>query len=364
MPDQPLTPDKRTLDTGQKFTKNPPAVFVELGVVSCFSFLHGASDAVDLAAAAWNLGYHAIGVADRNSMAGVVRMHVEVNTTKMQPLIGTRLVLTCGTEFLAYPRDRTAYGRLCALISKGRMSGLDGEWQAKGQCDLSLNDLADHQAGVILIAIPPDDLDTFEARLPNLIRRLPSLSHIAAAHLYRGDDHARIERLDRLARFHGLRILATNDVHYHAPDRRPLQDVMTCIREKVKLTDAGYHLDPNAERHLKSPAEMQRLFARWPHAISESLAIAAQLKFDLRQLRYEYPADHIPDGRSPDEHLRILTQEGAARRYPQGHLVPRPRLRRQFRCLLLPGDHIGRPGLQRSPLRAVHVRRPQRAARH
>ncbi|WP_299652908.1 error-prone DNA polymerase [uncultured Jannaschia sp.] len=318
MPDQPLTPDKRTLARHDDFAANPPAPFVELGLTTCFSFLHGASEPVDLVLQAWELGYHALGIADRNSMAGVVRLHTEAETTKMRPLIGTRIVLVDGTEILAYPTDRDAYGNLCALISKGRMSTPDGAWQEKGRCDLTLADLAAHQAGLVLIAMPPDDLDAFAARLPGLVRRLPSLTHVAAAHLYRGDDHARIERLDRLARHHGLRIVATNDVHYHTPERRPLQDVMTCIREKTKLAEAGFRLHANAERHLKSPAEMVRLFARWPRAIAESLAIAERLRFSLRELRYEYPQDDVPAGRSPDEHLRILTEAGARRRYPEG----------------------------------------------
>ncbi len=318
MPDQPLTPDRRTLDPDQGFTRNPPAPFVELGVASCFSFLHGASDAVDLAITAWKMGYHAIGIADRNSMAGVVRMHVEANAAKLRPLIGTRLILTCGTEFLAYPRDRAAYGNLCALISGGRMTDPNGEWQEKGRCDITLDDLAAHCDGVILIALPGENLDAFEANLPRLTRTLPALTHIAAAHLYRGDDHARIERLDRLAGRHGLRIVATNDVHYHTPERRPLQDVMTCIREKVKLSEAGFHLHANAERHLKSPPEMIRLFARWPHAIRESVLIAERLDFSLKELKYEYPEDDIPAGRTPDEHLRILTEDGAGSRYPDG----------------------------------------------
>ncbi len=318
MPDAPLTPDKRSLDPNEEFTKNPPAPFVELGVTTCFSFLHGASEPLDLVLAAWKMGYHAIGVADRNSMAGVVRLHTEAKTAKLRPLIGTRIILTDGSAFLAYPRDRAAYGTLCALISKGRMTGPNGEWQEKGRCDITLDDLAQHQAGVILIVLPPEDLDTFERDLPRIAKRLTSFSHIAAAHLYRGDDYARIERLDRLANRHGLRLVATNDVHYHTPERRPLQDVMTCIREKVKLAEAGFHLHANAERHLKSPEEMARLFQRWPHAIRESLAIARQLDFSLDELRYEYPEDDIPAGRGPDEHLRILTEEGAARRYPEG----------------------------------------------
>ncbi|WGH77490.1 error-prone DNA polymerase [Jannaschia ovalis] len=318
MPDQPLTPDRRTLDPAQVFTPNPPAPFVELGLASCFSFLHGASDAVDLVTTAWKLGYDKIGIADRNSMAGVVRIHAEAKVVGLRPLIGTRLILACGAEFLAYPRHREGYGNLCALISKGRMQALDGSWQAKGRCDIALSDLAAHQAGVTLIAVPGADLDAFAADLPRLVRALPEMSHVAAAHHYRGDDDERIARLDRVAGARGLRIVATNDVLYHLPERRPLQDVMTCIREKCTLAQAGFRLNPNAERHLKGPEEMARLFARWPHALRESLRIARGLDFSLDELRYEYPEDDVPRGRTPDQHLRILTEEGAARRYPDG----------------------------------------------
>ncbi|GIT92773.1 error-prone DNA polymerase [Jannaschia pagri] len=318
MPDAPLTPDKRSLDPGQPFTRNPRAPFVELGVASCFSFLHGASDAVDLVTTAWELGYDRIGIADRNSMAGVVRIHTEAKTAKMTPVIGTRLILTCGANLLAYPTDRAAYGRLCQLISKGRMTTQDGARQDKGACDITLDDLAAHQAGSILIALPPEEISAFAADLRRLTRALPSLTHLAAAYHYRGDDQARIEALDRLARTHGLRLVATNDVHYHIPARRPLQDVMTCIREKVRLTEAGYLLHPNAERHLKSPAEMARLFDRWPHAIRESVKIADRATFSLKELKYEYPEDDVPEGRTPDTHLRLLTEQGANRRYPQG----------------------------------------------
>ena len=110
---------------------------------------------------------------------------------------------------------------------------------------------------------------------------------------------------------HGCTILATNDVHYHAPDRRPLQDVVTCIREKVTIATAGYLLNPNAERHLKSPAEMMRLFARWPHAIAATREFADSLHFSLDELRYEYPRETVPDGRTPQQHLEHLTWEGA-----------------------------------------------------
>ena len=147
---------------------------------------------------------------------------------------------------------------------------------------------------------------------------LTSLRHVAASWLYRGNDNARVERLDRIARANGCTILATNDVHYHAPDRRPLQDVVTCIREKVTIETAGFLLNPNAERHLKPPAEMVRLFARWPHAIAATREFADSLHFSLNELRYEYPRETVPEGRTPQEHLEQLTWAGARRFWPGG----------------------------------------------
>ncbi|MFD1882855.1 error-prone DNA polymerase [Paracoccus pacificus] len=313
-------PDKqspRRPDTTGAFTPNPRCDFVELGISTAFSFLRGASLAPELAETAHQLGYDAIGVADLNSLAGVVRIHAAARKTSLHPVIGARIVLSDGTGFLAYPTDRAAYGRLSALISKGRRHDLDGNWQAKGICDLSLDDLADHAAGIQLIWLPdPSGGDL--AALPGLAARLPTLRHVAASYLYRGDDVARINRLDRAARDCGLSILATNDVHYHAPERRPLQDLMTCIREGVTIDRAGHLLHPNAERHLKSPAEMARLFHHWPHAIAATRRVADACRFSLGDLRYEYPRETVPGGLTPDQHLGALTWAGAADRYPGG----------------------------------------------
>jgi error-prone DNA polymerase len=289
-----------------------PSLYVELGVSSPFSFLRGASDAIELVLAALPLGYDAIGIADRNTLAGVVRMHSAAKEAGLKPLIGCRLDLTDAPSLLAYPIDREGYGRLSRLLSLGKMRA------EKGECELSLQDVADHCDGIAFIAWPNDDLDDFERELPRLCDALTSLRHVAASWLYRGDDAARIERLDRLAKKHGCTILATNDVHYHAPDRRPLQDVVTCIREKVTIANAGYLLNPNAERHLKSPAEMVRLFDRWPHAISATREFADSLHFSLDELRYEYPRETVPEGRSSQEHLEHLTWEGAKQRWPDG----------------------------------------------
>jgi len=289
-----------------------PALYVELGVATPFSFLRGASDADALVLRALALGMDAIGIADRNTLAGVVRMHSAAKAVGLKPLIGCRLDLTDAPSLLAYPIDREGYGRLSRLLSLGKMRA------EKGECELTLEDVAAHQQGIAFIAWPDEDLDVFETELPRLRDSLASLRHVAASWLYRGNDAARIERLDRLARAHGCTILATNDVHYATPDRRPLQDVMTCIREKVTIATAGYLLNPNAERHLKSPAEMMRLFARWPHAIRATREFADSLHFSLDELKYEYPRETVPEGRTPQQHLEHLTWKGAKRYWPEG----------------------------------------------
>ena len=294
------------------------APFVELGVASCFSFLRGASDAAELVLTAGVQGYDAIGIADLNTLAGVVRLHVEARKAGLRPVIGCRLTLASGETFLAYPKDRDAYGRLSRLLSKGKMRDRQGNWQKKGVCDLTLDDLAAEGTDLQLIAVPPGDAERFARELPGLAERLPNLGHIAASCLYRGEDRARINRLDRLAAAHRLGILATNDVLYHEPARRPLQDVMTCIREKCTLATAGFLLEPSAERHLKPPREMIRLFAEWPHAVRAARDVADACRFDLDELAYEYPREAVPEGMTPLDRLEQLTWRGAQWRYPDG----------------------------------------------
>ncbi|MEQ1498041.1 MAG: error-prone DNA polymerase [Novosphingobium sp.] len=342
MPEIPLTPERRRVRE-QPAASPPRSAFVELGMVSCFSFLRGASDAVDLAAQARALGYDAIGIADANTMAGVVRLHAAAKALKLRPVIGCRIETDEGLAFLAYPQTRTGYGRLCRLISAGRMGKLDGEWQDKGVCDISLAMLAAHSDGVQLVLVPPDDLDArltiaaqsnvvsigahkctpkvaapFADLLPDLAQQFPTLRHVAASYLYRGDDLARITRLDSLARENGLQILATNLPLYHARQRRPLHDVMTAIRHKTTVAAAGYLLQANAERHLKGPDEMARLFARWPRALDAARDLADQCRFSLDELRYEYPAQTYPDGLDAQGYLTQLTWQGAAQHYPHG----------------------------------------------
>src|SRR5438309_7779577 len=289
-----------------------PSPYVELGVTSPYSFLRGASDAIELVLTALPFRYDALGIADRNTLAGVVRMHSACTGAGIRPLIGCRLDLEDAPSLLAYAVDREGYGRLSRMLSFGKMRS------EKGECDLTLSDVAEYSEGIAYIAWPEEDLDAFEPELTRLRKALPSLAHVAASWLYRGDDNARIEQLDRIAKRHGCTILATNDVHYHAPDRRPLQDVVTCIREKVTIGNAGYLLDANAERHLKAPEEVVRLFSRWPHATSATREVADALHFSLDELRYEYPRETVPEGRTAQEHLQHLTWEGARQRWPGG----------------------------------------------
>ena len=345
MPEAPLTPPRRHADEAG-LPPPPRAPFVELGLASCFSFLRGASDAVDLATTARALGYDTLGIADANTMAGVVRLHTEAKALGLRPVIGCRIETVEGLHFLAYPTDRSAYGRLCRLISAGRMARLDGAWQDKGACDISLSMLAEHSEGVHLVLLPPDDLsssfmievqsnvidmksgsrahqeDTLTAPFPELLpylsTQLSTLRHLAASYLYTGDDIARINALDAMAQAAGLALLATNHVLYHAPQRRPLHDVMTAIRHKTTVAAAGHLLRPNAERHLKSPEEMVSLFGRWPHAIAAARDLADACMFSLDELRYEYPEETCPKELEPQDYLEELTWEGAARRYPDG----------------------------------------------
>jgi len=345
MPEPSRAFDRRHAASDGPLAPPQRAAFVELGLMSCFSFLRGASDPVDLITGARALGYDAVGIADVNSLAGVVRFHVEARALGLRPVIGCRIETTEGLSFLAYPRDRTGYGRLCRLISAGRMATPEGEWQEKGRCDITLAMLAAHGEGIELVLIPPRDLrqvmtiavpgnvvplgggnpppvtmlsTAIAGIIPHLVHSLPGLRHIAASHGYGGDDLARINALDALARAHGLTIMATNDVLYHEAARRPLHDVMTAIRHKTTVAAAGHRLEPHAERHLKSPETMARLFERWPHAIAAARALADACTFALVDLSYEYPEEICPEGRAPQGWLEQQTWIGARWRYPDG----------------------------------------------
>jgi len=282
--------------------------YVELQVSSNFSFLRGASHGQELVQRAAELGYAAIAITDRNTLAGVVRAHVAAKACGIKFVVGTRLDLCAdlsdpvegtGLSLLAYPTDRAAYGRLSHLLTIGKRRA------PKGECWLELRDVIEHGSGQVFIALAPDEPGAaFQETLAEFARARPC--YLAGSHLYRGDDVRRLDQLAEIARLSGTPFVATNDVHAHDAARRPLQDVLTCIREHCTIDEAGFRLFANAERYLKEGAEMARLFRRWPEAVARTLEIAAACTFSLDELSYEYPVEFVPEGRTPQEELARL----------------------------------------------------------
>ena len=294
--------------------------YAELQVASAFSFLRGASSPEELAATASVLGLAAIGITDLNSVAGVVRMYDAAKEVGIRLLVGARLSFRDDTpDLLCYPQDRVAWGRLTRLLTvgKGRVPHGDTSDAAKAtnRCFLHYADLLKHGEGQILLVVAPDRLDAgFRSNIQRLKEDFPGRAYIVANRRYRSDDASRLRVLAALP----LPMVATNDVLYHLPDRRPLQDVMTCIRLGCCIDQAGLVVQPNAERHLKTPKEMARLFRDYPDAVIRTHEIVEHCGFSLEELSYEYPDEPIPPGLTPDEYLANLTWQGAAVRYPNG----------------------------------------------
>ncbi|WP_068875986.1 MULTISPECIES: error-prone DNA polymerase [unclassified Phenylobacterium] len=292
--------------------------YAELQAASNFSFLRGASHPGELVIGAAAMGVEAIGVCDRNTLAGVVRAWSQARTLREQggsirALTGCRLVFADGTpELLVYPTDREAYGRLTRLLTVGQLRS------KKGECRLLWEDYREASEGQLTIVVPPDRLTGEFAGALQQVRNVGRDVWLAATRRYGPRDLNRISALGALADQAGTPLVATNDVLYHGPERRFLQDVLTCVREGRTIQTAGLLLQANAERHLKSPAEMERLFARFPGVVDRSLEIADRIGFDLSELKYEYPDEPVPAGKSAIQHLRDLAWEGAAWRFPGG----------------------------------------------
>jgi error-prone DNA polymerase len=289
--------------------------YAELQVTSNFSFLRGAAHPEELVSRAAELGHGAIALTDRNSLAGVVRAHLAAKEAGIRLVVGARLDFTDAPSVLCLPEDRAAYGRLSKLITLGRRRA------PKGECAIARGDLFDHGDGQRVIALPPAQKNPdaiFAAHLEALAHRFPTRSYLAAHHLYRGDDAYRLRRLAAVAEKTGTPLVATNDVLFHLPERRDVHDVLTAIREHCTVDEAGRRLVANAERHLKSPAEMARLFHRTPGAVARTVEIADACRFSLDELRYEYPDDEAPPGCEPQDELERLTRCGAEERYPDG----------------------------------------------
>ena len=243
--------------------------FVELGTLSNFSFLRGASHPDEMAWQAAQLGYGAMGIADVNTLAGVVRAHVEAKKWGVKLIVGTRLTLLDAPEVMIWAPDRSGYASMCRLLTLGKRRA------PKGECHLTLADLcaAGNERKLIAAMVPPDDLVHRDVRRPlgELADAfgIASLS-IAACHDCMADSDRRIEQLIALARLSNVPLLATNDVHYHRPFRRQLQDVLVCVRHGCTIDEAGYRLFPNAERYLKSPEQMRAIWRDHRRALSRA----------------------------------------------------------------------------------------------
>ena len=328
--------------------------YAELDVTTNFSFLRGGSHPEEQVATAKLLGLDAIAVTDRNTLAGVVRAHLAAKEAGgIKFVVGVHLDLKDAPSLLAYPTNRSAYGRLCRLLTLGQRCA------EKGECILYLDDVAAHAKGLIFIILPPDDwivphpsrrrfappqgegkkIFAFsnphaeerpkdasrsmqskspESDLTHLRELLAAPLYLAARHSYRGNDQARIAALAELGKRTGIPIVATNGVLYHAPHRRDLQDVLTAIREKCTVAEAGLRLEANAEWHLKSAHDMARLFSGHEDALACTIEIAQACTFSLDELKYEYPDEPVPEGKTPQSHLEDLTWEGAAWRFRDG----------------------------------------------
>lgn len=286
--------------------------YTELQVTSNFSFLRGASHPEELVEQAAEYGYSAIAITDRNSFAGIVRGHAAARECGIRIIPACRIDLLDGPSLLAYPTDKDAYSRLSALLTTGNLRA------EKGQCHLYRQDVYAHHQGMKLIVVPPATLnaqfcfdETFTAALQQYREVFGKDLYLGASRSYDGDDQKKLYRLSRLSEALNMPMVATNDVHYHIPQRRELQDVLTCVREKTTIQEAGYLLHSNAERYLKSIDEMQRLFMRYPDAIRRSREIEEACRFSLSSLEYIYPEELTTDGRTPQEELTHLAWEGA-----------------------------------------------------
>lgn len=290
--------------------------YYELQVTSNFSFLRGASHPREFIERAAELSYSGIAITDTNSLAGVVRAHTAAKEVGVNFIVGARLELQDGPPLLAYPTDRESYGRLSSLLTIGNLRS------EKGSCTLYREELYNHSKGLKLIALPPPALNSQFNFDSHFIELLKEYRHHFGEELYlgatlyqRGEDEKRLYRLNSLSKKLKVPLVALNDTLYHSSSRKRVQDLVTSVREKCTIYEAGYRLEPNGERYLKSIAELKWLFREYPQALHKTEEIASAINFSLNQLKYQYPSEITPDGESADVRLRRLTWEGAHDRY-------------------------------------------------
>jgi error-prone DNA polymerase len=313
MPDPPREKERPYVSPADLSSLPRPAggQYAELHCKTNFSFLEGASHPDELVNRATELGYAALAITDRNSVAGVVRAHTAAKHTGLKLLIGAEIIPTDGPGIVLLATDREAYGRLCRLLTLGCRR------TKKGACQLSLDDVSDHADGLIgLFSSKPATDDTTSLSIGREIFR--DRSYLLAELHHGPDDEWRLAQFRELSRAVRIPLVAANDVHYHDPERCYLQNVVTAIRHRCTVAELGRKVFPNAERHLKPADAMRRLFADAPELIERTLEVAGRCQFSLAELKYDYPEELCPRGISPAEHLSRLTWAGARRRYPDG----------------------------------------------
>ncbi|MGO9238325.1 MAG: error-prone DNA polymerase [Methylocella sp.] len=288
------------------------ARYAELQCTSHFSFLRGASSCEELFDEAARLGIEALAITDHNSLAGIVRAYEAAKATGVRLIVGCRLDLTDGMSVLVYPIDRHAYARLCRLLSLGKKRG------GKAQCHLDWSDVVAYSESLIAVLIPDKADETCALHLRRLAEAFGDRSYLALTLHRRPNDALRLHELSNMAARVRVPTVVTNDVLFHVPARRILQDVVTCIRHNCTIDEAGFRRERHADRYLKVPDEMARLFSRYPEAIARTVEIAARCRFSLDELAYQYPEEATMPGLMPQQALEKLTFEGAAERYPEG----------------------------------------------
>jgi error-prone DNA polymerase len=286
--------------------------YAELQTTSHFTFLRGTSSADELFATAKELCIEALGIVDRNSLAGIVRALEASRATGLRLVVGCRLDLQDGMSILVYPTDKAAYSRLTRLLTLGKGRG------GKNNCILHFDDLPLYAEGLIGVLVPdmPDDVCAVQLRRVKDV--FGDLAYVSLSLRRRPNDQLRLHELANMAMRHKVKTVVTNDVLFHEPSRRQLQDVVTCIREGTTIDMVGFDRERFADRYLKPPEEMERLFPRYPEALARTMEIVERCKFSLEELTYEYPEEAIVEGMSAQQSLEHYVRKCIPERYPEG----------------------------------------------
>ncbi|MDQ7859945.1 MAG: error-prone DNA polymerase [Armatimonadota bacterium] len=297
--------------------------YIPLWCKSGFSFHEGASQPEELVEEAHRLGLPAVAITDRDGVYGIVEAHLKARELGVQLLVGAEVTITDGSMLVLLAADRAGYANLCRLLTAGRLRS------PKGESAVTWEEVCAHAGGLIALWGGERSLLAAEAGAgardpdavaPRLREAFGDALYAMAARHRREDEVAAEARLRARAARHGLPVVAAVEVLYHTPARRPLQDVLACIRRGTTLAAAGRSLKPNGEHDLKSPVAFAALFDDDARAVALTREIAARCAFSLGELRYRYPSEHLPDGKTSAQWLRECTFAGARERY--GDVVP------------------------------------------